>query len=627
MKQFLFIFLFIATLGIVKGQNIDKQYIDGVIVNLDKLQQKDVRTQLNELGNDLQSLPKEEAVAWFDYMLEVVESPFAKMVLYSKYSAFLVSRDDLERANALSSMGLELSQSLNLAEDQIWFRIKLANSLIFQNKPDEALHHLNIAEPLAEKLDVQDAIISISYSKAIFYESIEKIDEASRWYLIAWGGIDAVSDHPERGFYLYVLVDFFERTGNLSEQIKFKQLLDQHYHKKQPDTPSAHIPMYDLLDTTLTAENIQRHKDVIRTCDSLGVINSLLYSTFSLSDIYLKLYNYQDAIEVLIPLRQSLDTTNRDQQKMVLYGKLSALYEGIQDYKNALLYKNLEAELRDTLVSEKTNKNIAELEVKYDLQTKERQLEQEAASKKLLYWILGSAFMVLLILSFFFLKNRNKNRKLARQKKTLEETVNEKNFLLKETHHRVKNSFQIVSSLLYLQSEHMNNSQAQQSIKEAQNRVQSMVLIHQKLYSKDQLTGIDTKEYFNDLTREIFGSHQMKDQKIEYSMDVESIVLDIESITPIGLILNELITNVLKHAFDPDETDKALNIEFHKPDDHLVLKVTDNGKGMPQELQESSFGLKLMKALAKKIKAKLTFEDAPDRGTVATLKVSRYQIV
>jgi two-component sensor histidine kinase len=104
-------------------------------------------------------------------------------------------------------------------------------------------------------------------------------------------------------------------------------------------------------------------------------------------------------------------------------------------------------------------------------------------------------------------------------------------------------------------------------------------------------------------------------------------MLDIESITPIGLILNELITNVLKHAFDSLDSERQLDIAFKKEGEELVLKVIDNGRGMPDDVRESSFGIKLMKALAKKLKATIQFEDAPVKGTVATLNVSRYNLL
>jgi two-component sensor histidine kinase len=150
-----------------------------------------------------------------------------------------------------------------------------------------------------------------------------------------------------------------------------------------------------------------------------------------------------------------------------------------------------------------------------------------------------------------------------------------------------------------------------------------MVLIHQKLYNKDQLVGINTEEYIQDLTKDIFESHQ-SENKINYSLDVQPMVLDIESITPIGLILNELITNVLKHAFETITSESTMNIEFKKAGESIVMKVSDNGQGMASEIREGSFGIKLMKALAKKLKAVLTFEPEVPNGTLATLHINQF---
>ena len=101
-------------------------------------------------------------------------------------------------------------------------------------------------------------------------------------------------------------------------------------------------------------------------------------------------------------------------------------------------------------------------------------------------------------------------------------------------------------------------------------------------------------------------------------------VLDIETITPIGLILNELITNVLKHAFPEVDDDSQMELRFNQKGENLVLELEDNGKGMPAEVAESSFGIKLMKALSKKLKANLTFTPAGNNGTLASLEITKF---
>lgn len=302
-----------------------------------------------------------------------------------------------------------------------------------------------------------------------------------------------------------------------------------------------------------------------------------------------------------------------------------------KEYKDAYEIVMESQKLKDSVLAATQDHNMAEALTKYETEKKDAQLRvlsletEKAAHEKKLYLLLALAgLLVAALVGFFLFKNQKKNKQLAKQKKLLEATVDEKNVLLRETHHRVKNSFQIVSSLLYLQSENIEDNKAKLAMKEAQNRVRSMVLIHQKLYSKDQLVGINTKEYFTDLTNDIFESHQFEGNAFIYNLDVEPLVLDVETITPLGLILNELITNVLKHAFKPVNEESRMLIRLKRIGETLQLQVEDNGVGIPTEIKESSFGIQLIKSLAKKLKATLSYQSAPSTGTIAILDMRRF---
>lgn len=310
---------------------------------------------------------------------------------------------------------------------------------------------------------------------------------------------------------------------------------------------------------------------------------------------------------------------------------LTKAYKATGNFNKALENHELLTKTNDSIFNENNIKKQTQQEMQYEFnKTQElNALELEAKEKqsKLYSYLAGLGLLLALVLGFFFFKNRKQNIKLARQKKLLEATIDEKNVLLKETHHRVKNSFQIVSSLLYLQSESVEDKEAKIAIKEAENRVRSMVLIHQKLYNKDELVGINTKDYFTDLVKDIFESHQFKSDPIAYQLDVEPLVLDIETITPIGLILNELIVNTLKHAFHDVTLDSKIDIEFTKVNDNLELKVIDNGKGFEGEIKSTSFGITLMKALSKKLNATLNYKSELHNGTEATLIMKKYNLL
>ncbi|MEZ4777843.1 MAG: histidine kinase dimerization/phosphoacceptor domain -containing protein [Flavobacteriaceae bacterium] len=340
---------------------------------------------------------------------------------------------------------------------------------------------------------------------------------------------------------------------------------------------------------------------------------------------------YEKALPHLTKGVEIAKNINHVQQLMESYSALSTYYSETNNFKEAYFLSQESQKLKDSVLTAAQDQNMAEALTKFESEKKDAQLKlmkleaEKVSQQQKLYLLFAIAGLLIAgLIGFFLFKNKKKNTLLGKQKKLLECTVDEKNVLLKETHHRVKNSFQIVSSLLYLQSENIKDKEAKLAMKDAQNRVRSMVLIHQKLYSKDQLVGINTKEYFTDLVNDIFESHQFENQKIHYSLDVEPLVLDIETITPLGLILNELITNVIKHAFPNDNPKNSMKVSLKKLGQSLQLIVVDNGIGMAKDIPENSFGIKLIQALSKKLKAWLSFSENSPKGTLAILDIERF---
>jgi two-component sensor histidine kinase len=181
----------------------------------------------------------------------------------------------------------------------------------------------------------------------------------------------------------------------------------------------------------------------------------------------------------------------------------------------------------------------------------------------------------------------------------------EKEVLLKEIHHRVKNNLQVISSLLNLQSSYITDEQSSQMFRESQNRVRSMALIHEKLYQSSDLARIDFAGYVRELSDYLFRMYGAKSHNIKLEVNVDDVPLDIDTAIPCGLIINELISNSLKYGF-PAETEKR------KPegeirvglcagnDDKLILTVSDNGTGFPENLDfqnTDSLGLQLVNTL------------------------------
>lgn len=214
---------------------------------------------------------------------------------------------------------------------------------------------------------------------------------------------------------------------------------------------------------------------------------------------------------------------------------------------------------------------------------------------------------------------------MAIQRKRYEEQIStsldEKVLLLREIHHRVKNNLQIISSILNLQSLAVKDQYLTDVFKQNQNRVKSMAMIHEKLYNAPDLAKIDFSDYLRSLTTDITYTYLVKTENIDIKLDLEdNIRLNIETAIPCGLIFGELISNSIKHAFKEGVKGK-IKVGFEKIGEDLILTVSDNGSGLPDEIdfhKTESLGLQLVNSLVEQLEGSITLDKS--HGTKFTIK-------
>lgn len=190
-------------------------------------------------------------------------------------------------------------------------------------------------------------------------------------------------------------------------------------------------------------------------------------------------------------------------------------------------------------------------------------------------------------------------------------SLKEKEILLREIHHRVKNNLQVISSLLSLQSTCIRDSQLKEMIRESQDRIRSMALIHEKLYNSRNLADIDLEEYVEGLVHGLMRSYGADSGVIDLKIEVGDVSLGVDTAIPCGLIINELVSNCLKHAFS-DGRRGVITVALHSVDGSTELMVRDNGVGMPETVDfrnTESLGLRLVTILAEdQLKGKIALE-------------------
>lgn len=220
----------------------------------------------------------------------------------------------------------------------------------------------------------------------------------------------------------------------------------------------------------------------------------------------------------------------------------------------------------------------------------------------------GEEFMVQIRLKH--LENSNEENILAiirditkeqASKEIIEESLSQKELLLREIHHRVKNNMQIISSMLGMQALHNKDTTITKILESSQNRIKAMMLIHEKLYETSDINAIDFHKYLKDLIQNLYSTNFLGDKNISYTIDADELSLDTDTSLYCGLIINELVTNAFKYAF-ADKEDGVVRISLHVDNNNVMLSVDDNGSGFKEGYDESftkTLGLRLVNKLVK----------------------------
>ena len=284
--------------------------------------------------------------------------------------------------------------------------------------------------------------------------------------------------------------------------------------------------------------------------------------------------------------------------------------------------------MSDTLANENEVTNMLRSQSEYEVEkrdaqlalaNKDRELQALLVNKKndqLVYLMIAFGLAILLSAVFYInLKNKKQHASVLQQKNTQIET------LIRELHHRVKNNLQVVSGLLALQSNRTENETARQAMDEGRNRVDAMALIHQKLYMNDELASVDIKDYLENLSTSLAGSFGFRNNQIETSVNLSEATVNIDKAIPIGLIVNELVTNAFKHAFS-NVSQPLINISLaDNADGSMKLTIADNGNGiMENSATSKSFGMKLVRSLVEQLDGKMDVKF--DKGTSFNIQIS-----
>lgn len=375
-----------------------------------------------------------------------------------------------------------------------------------------------------------------------------------------------------------------------------------------------------------TKKFIQHFDELAETFEFNKVFNEMNSAKLN-SKYYLKINDYKNAIG---PIRKVFNLSAKlknQEERLNSLEFLAEYHEKTKNYDSSLFYFRLAQALNDSLSGGEVKSKMAEIETAHRTAEKEKkiiQLESQsklAKSRNLLLTGLSIAFaLIIIIVSLFYFQNRKKSRKLANQNTIIQESYEEIENLIRESHHRIKNNLQVVSSLLKMQSKSVHSDEAKSSLMEAFNRVKTIALLHQRLQGSQSFKNIKVKDFIEQLTGNIKHSLTTDESDIELKTQLLDMEIETDDTISIGLIINELITNSIKYGF-PDKKGK-IEVKLYNLGPELVLEVKDNGIGFPENfdpLSGKSLGFKIVKSLATKLKAQLEVRN--ENGAIIQIKM------
>lgn len=510
---------------------------------------------------------------------------------------------------------------LKRADTLNWAKMLVNQGMLqfYLGNEDQALSHYQQAAAGFDLVGQPNA--ALFNNMAIIYRKQEKYESAFDLYERSFDLKEKSSDSLGMAATLMNLGLLQSYMGDSTQALKYELQALAFYEslEREADVASTQVALGNIylnLGQLDEAEQfLTRAYTYLRTHPESEYYYMVLYD---LGEVAENRKNWQGATVYYQQALTAVRANNRTIDIQIISKKLSrVLHEQGKDAAAwPLLWESLT--LKDTLTRSERLALTEEMQARFEVSQAEEVNRLQAAAfqreQRFTWGLLGLAGLIIAgILYFLYDKNRN-NLLLRHKNQLIEQSLLEKEALMREMHHRVKNNLQFISSLLRLQTRHIADEQAQEALLASRSRVLSMALIHRHLYQEGQVTAIQVDTYLDRLVTELMTSLTAGKHQVRLHADFAPLLLDVDQAVPLGLIVNELVCNAMKYAF-ADGKAGELTVSLKQVEKTLVLCVADDGPGMviPDPKASASFGYRLIHLLAEKLDAQLSISS--EKGT------------
>lgn len=664
MKRFLLTTLLVLFACSIFSQQskIDSLKNELLIENIDNKKLK-ILISLNEILFDIGN--PEESLPFYEQMRDiaiVLNKKKTEIQSYKYISEYYMNKIDSITAKKIALKSLKLSKENNLHEQVIQSLNQLAR--VYHNFQDyhkaielyrEGIayyteHHpkgeiicilysnLGIALGLVGKEDEQiEAFIKgskyadklkDSQSKFLFFSNLgwaymaqEQYAKAEKYILKGLNDSLNIKNRADLINLHYISGLNYSRWDKYPEALKHNKIALE-YLKKIGNK----LFEFDVLNNTAVVYRkmnqpkkvIEISKKSLEIAQELNHKLAVFVAKHTVATAYLDLNQYDESGKLFLEIaKDSLNPNIIDNQTLgMVFDNLSKVYEGKKEYKKSLHYLKKYKTINDSTLIKQRDSKVTEIETNYQTEKKEKenlQLKADNAEQKLSLaeenkqkWLFGGGLIGVAILSLVFWRKYKSEEKAKRvislQKDDIVAQKEVIETLQKDLHHRVKNNLAIINRFIDVVKDEFNNEAFNTKLIELQNRITSINEVHQQLYNSKDATKLGVKNYIEKLRQNIENTYLNDNITIEQHID-DTVHLKADKSFPIGLIINEFLTNSFKHAFSGNERGE-ISININESDSHYNLKLADDGKGFPDGFDASSsktFGLRIMKLLTQQI--------------------------
>ena len=456
------------------------------------------------------------------------------------------------------------------------------------------------------------------------YTELEQFQKAENYYLMALKDSLLINNPLYINIHHHGLGITYSRWGNYKKAIIHNNIALKHYK-----SVGNKLYEFDVLNNISVVYNrMQNHyksieyaKKALNIAKELNHKLAIIGAKQTLASAFIDLRQFDSAETLLLEI--SKDTIHKNlvdlETKSAIYQNLAIVNEGKFNFRKSLSFFKKFKNTNDLILLEKRNSKVTEIETKYQTEQKEKeniqlkaekieqtlQIEKEKTQKWLLSGGLGTSIITLFIFSYYYKKNK-------KQQSLIEN-------LQKELHHRVKNNLGIIDTFIEVAKEEFSDKPFEHKLTELQHRVSSINQVHKQLYSNKKLATLNVKKYVQELVKNIENSFANKNIKVVQHIP-DDLTISTNKSFPLGLIINEFLTNTFKYAFEDSEKG-SIEITITSNKNKYFLTLQDSGKGLPTTFnldKSTTFGIRIIKLLSEQLNG--TFDLNSNNGVQLTIK-------